>query len=90
VSTVLAETALAATRDPELRETVAEILAGPRAQLATWLDARGVPTPEDTAAVLLAAVHGLLTQGSPAPSGAAAGPVLARVLVSPYRTDTVY
>ncbi|QFZ20031.1 TetR/AcrR family transcriptional regulator [Saccharothrix syringae] len=54
------ETLLAATRDDEVRAAVREVLADFRAELASWLAARGVPTPGETAAVLAAAVDGVL------------------------------
>ncbi|WP_158841624.1 TetR/AcrR family transcriptional regulator [Saccharothrix deserti] len=54
------ETFLAATRNDELRGAVAEILIRFRAVLAAWLAERDVPTPVETAAVLAAAVDGVL------------------------------
>jgi len=54
------ETILAATRDDVLREAVREVLVEFRAELATRLARHGVPAPADTAAVLAAAVDGVL------------------------------
>lgn len=54
------EVYLAATRDPELRDRVAEVFAAYRRRLGRLLDERGVPDPAATAAVLTAALDGLL------------------------------
>lgn len=59
-SRMFVETYLAATRDEALREAVAGVLDDFRAELATWLRAHDVVPPEATAAVLAAAVDGLL------------------------------
>ncbi|MEU7528477.1 TetR family transcriptional regulator [Saccharothrix sp. NPDC042600] len=76
------ETFLAATRDDELRAAVADVLAEFRATLAAWLAERGVPTPAETAAVLAAAVDGVLLHRAldPELSRAVVVPVLGRVL----------
>ncbi|MEJ2852219.1 MULTISPECIES: TetR family transcriptional regulator [unclassified Saccharothrix] len=76
------ETFLAATRNDELRAAVADVLAEFRATLAAWLAQRDVPTPEATAAVLAAAVDGVLLHRAldPELSRAVVVPVLGRVL----------
>ncbi|MFJ6673609.1 TetR/AcrR family transcriptional regulator [Actinosynnema sp. NPDC091369] len=76
------ETFLAATRNDELRHAVGEVLAEFRRTLAEWLASRGVPTPVDTAAVLAAAVDGVLLHRALSPdlSAAVVVPVLGRVL----------
>ncbi|WP_367128167.1 TetR/AcrR family transcriptional regulator [Saccharothrix sp. HUAS TT1] len=76
------ETFLAATRNDELRHAVAEVLVEFRRTLAEWLASRGVPTPEATAAVLAAAVDGVLLHRALSPdlTAGAVVPVLGRVL----------
>ncbi|MGM1061943.1 TetR/AcrR family transcriptional regulator [Saccharothrix sp. Mg75] len=76
------ETLLAATRDDDLRRAVAGVLAEFRAALAAWLAERGVPTPEATAAVLAAAVDGVLLHRALTPdlTRDLVVPVLGRVL----------
>jgi AcrR family transcriptional regulator len=60
---LLAELALAATRDEELRAALAESVAGFRDGLADRLRALGVAAPGPTAAVLVATADGLLLHG---------------------------
>ncbi|MBB5953495.1 AcrR family transcriptional regulator [Saccharothrix tamanrassetensis] len=76
------ETFLAATRNDELRQAVGAVLAEFRQVLASWLASHGVPTPEQTAAVLAAAIDGLLLHRALDPdlSRAFVVPVLGRVL----------
>ncbi|MBP2471593.1 AcrR family transcriptional regulator [Crossiella equi] len=59
-SLLFVEAYLAATRDEELRGELAGAVEEFRQRLADWLRVRGVPAPGDTAAVLAAAVDGLL------------------------------
>jgi AcrR family transcriptional regulator len=82
VSVLFVETYLAATRDPGLRDAVAGVIAEFRVELAGWLGERGVPAPEATAAVLGAAVDGLVLQRAldPTVSAETITPVLARLL----------
>ena len=82
MSVLFVETYLAATRDPELREAVAEVIAEFRTQIATWLGEQEVAAPEATAAVLGAAIDGLVMQRAldPALSAAMVTPVLARMV----------
>ncbi|CCH31527.1 TetR family transcriptional regulator [Actinosynnema sp. NPDC047251] len=54
------ETYLAATRHDDLRQAVGEVLAEFRHTVADWLAAHDVPTPRATAAVLAAALDGVL------------------------------
>ncbi|MFD0204935.1 MULTISPECIES: TetR/AcrR family transcriptional regulator [Saccharothrix] len=76
------ETFLAATRNDQLRHAVAEVLAEFRRTLAAWLASRDVPAPVETAAVLAAAVDGVLLHRALAPdlSADVVVPVLGRVL----------
>lgn len=80
MSLLFIEAYLAATRDEHLRQGIAEVLDGLRVRLATWLGEHGVAEPEGTAAVLAAAVDGLLLHRalSPAPVPVA---VLRRLVV---------
>lgn len=82
VSTVFAETYLAATRDPGLRDAVAGVVADFRDRLASWLRTRGVAAPRDTAAVLAAAVDGVLLHRAldPGMTAATVTPILDRIL----------
>jgi AcrR family transcriptional regulator len=76
------ETFLAATRNDVLRAAVGEVLAEFRRELAEWYAARGVPTPGATAAVVAAAVDGVLLHRAldPGLSRSVVVPVLGRVL----------
>ncbi|MGH3767331.1 MAG: TetR/AcrR family transcriptional regulator [Pseudonocardiaceae bacterium] len=76
MSLLFTEAYLAATRDGHLREGMTEVLIGFRQQLGRWLRERGVPAPEQTAAVVMAALDGLVLQRSLTP-GQAPGPVAA-------------
>ncbi|GAB3738158.1 TetR/AcrR family transcriptional regulator [Amycolatopsis oliviviridis] len=60
MSLLFAEAYLAATRDDTLRQGIRELLADLRARFGAWLAERGVADAEGTAAVLFAAVDGLL------------------------------
>ncbi|MEU4803806.1 TetR family transcriptional regulator [Actinosynnema sp. NPDC023587] len=76
------ETFLAATRNEDLRRAVGDVLAEFRRTIATWLAEHDVPTPEATAAVLAAALDGVMLHRAldPALSRALVAPVLGRVL----------
>ncbi|MFI0863141.1 TetR/AcrR family transcriptional regulator [Streptomyces smyrnaeus] len=80
-SLLFTETYLAAARDEELKDGLAGILAGARDALAGHLSDQGVPQPQETAIVLLAAVDGLMLHRPTSPSltSAAVGPVLRRL-----------
>lgn len=89
VSVLFVETYLAATRDPELRAGVAEVIAQFRTGLAIRLAEFGVAEPESTAAVLGAAMDGLVLQQAldPTLSAAAVRPVIRRTLVTTARQE---
>ncbi|MDN5919426.1 MAG: TetR/AcrR family transcriptional regulator [Pseudonocardia sp.] len=89
VSVLFVETYLAATRDPELRTGVAEVIVQFRAVLATRLAELGVVEPESTAAVLGAAMDGLVLQRAldPKLSADAVRPVIRRTLVTTGRQE---
>ncbi|WP_414940010.1 TetR/AcrR family transcriptional regulator [Amycolatopsis sp. cmx-11-51] len=60
MSLLFAEAYLTATRDEALRQGIQEILTGLRTRFGGWLAERGVADADGTAAVLFAAVDGLL------------------------------
>ncbi|MBG0564563.1 TetR/AcrR family transcriptional regulator [Actinoplanes aureus] len=72
-SVLLVEAYLAATRDDQLREALAGVITDFRRELAERLADHGVPGPETTAAVVAAAVDGVM---------------LHRSLLGPERGDT--
>ena len=72
-SVLLFEAYLAATRDAELRRSLAGVLTEFRRELAERFTDHGVPGPETTAAVVAAAVDGVM---------------LHRALLGPERGDT--
>lgn len=81
-SLLVIETYLAATRDEDLSKAVADVVVHFRRRLAEWLAERDVATPEETAAVLAAAIDGVLLHRALDP-GLTAGmvaPVLRRIL----------
>ncbi len=82
VALLFTETFLAATRDEALREDLRRLLLGFRAALEDHLRRGGVADPGGTAAVLAAAVDGVLLHRSvdPALTASAATPVLLRLL----------
>ncbi|MCZ7417543.1 MULTISPECIES: TetR/AcrR family transcriptional regulator [unclassified Streptomyces] len=81
-SLLCGEAYLAATRDPELCERLAGLLAEARGRFARWLAENGAPTPEATAAVLAAAIDGVMLHRplNPGLTSAHVGPVLRRLL----------
>jgi AcrR family transcriptional regulator len=81
-SLLVTETYLAATRDEELRRAIGDVLAAFRQQLADWLEHHGVSTPRETAAVLAAAVDGVLLHRALSPDMTAetVAPVLRRIV----------
>jgi AcrR family transcriptional regulator len=82
-SLLFAEACLAATRDESLRQVLDQILRGFRYQLAVVFGVHGVAAPEATAAVLSAAVDGVLLHRALNPDDldeATVEPVLHRML----------
>ncbi|MFE0024424.1 TetR/AcrR family transcriptional regulator [Amycolatopsis sp. NPDC059021] len=83
-SVLFMEAYLAATRDEQLRAAIGGVVAGFREQLAEWLGAHEIAAPAETAAVLAAAIDGVLLHRAlnPGITSAAVAPVLRR-LVAP-------
>jgi AcrR family transcriptional regulator len=80
-SLLATETYLAATRDPDLRQALTAVLDDFRRRIGHWLREHGVPEPDDTAAVLAAAVDGVLLHRALSPlSGGAVAAVLHRIV----------
>ncbi|WP_207921429.1 TetR/AcrR family transcriptional regulator [Micromonospora sp. KC721] len=81
-SVLFVEAYLAATRDERLRQALGEMIEQFRRQLADHLAAHAVPDPHATAAVLAAAIDGVLLHRALAagPSGDALAAVLRRLL----------
>lgn len=81
-SVLFIETYLAATRDPALRDAVAEVITDFRTRLADWFGAHGVAEPEATAAVVGGAIDGLVLQRAldPTLTAGTITPVLTRLL----------
>lgn len=88
VSLLFVETYLASTRDRRLRRAVARVVAEFRRQASQWLGEHGVDRPEETAAVLAAAIDGVLLHRALSPDLTAANvaPVLRRML-DPVRKE---
>ncbi|MFD6948656.1 TetR family transcriptional regulator [Nocardiopsis sp. TSRI0078] len=59
-SRLVTETYLAATRDPNLRQAITQVLDQLRQHLTTWLTTANVPDPHATAATLAAALDGIM------------------------------
>ncbi|MGH3798154.1 MAG: TetR/AcrR family transcriptional regulator [Pseudonocardiaceae bacterium] len=76
MSLLFTEAYLAATRDEQLREAMTEVLIGFRQHLGRWFGERGVPAPDETAAVVMAAVDGLVLHRALTP-GQVPGPAAA-------------
>lgn len=89
MSVLFVETYLAATRDPELRAGVADVITQFRARIGARLAELGVAEPEGTAAVLGAAMDGLVLQRAldPTLSAAAVRPVLRRMVATRERQE---
>lgn len=83
MSLLFVETYLAATRDAALHDAVRGVLDTFRSELARTLAARGVAAPEATAAVLAAAIDGVMLHRAldPGFNAQAVAPVLRRTLV---------
>ncbi|MGV9298645.1 TetR/AcrR family transcriptional regulator [Amycolatopsis sp. NPDC003676] len=69
LSVLFVEAYLAARRDDELRDQIGGLLLAFRAQVSRWLAERGVPEPDATTEVLVAAIDGLLLHRGLAPGG---------------------
>ncbi|TNC22996.1 TetR/AcrR family transcriptional regulator [Amycolatopsis alkalitolerans] len=85
MSLLFIEAYLASTRDERLREEIAGLVDGFRQRLSRWLDERGEPAPEATAAVLAAVIDGLVLHrglGAGVDTGAAAA-VLRKLVTDP-------
>ncbi|GAA4909159.1 TetR/AcrR family transcriptional regulator [Streptomonospora salina] len=82
LSLLFTETYLASTRDGALRREIAVLLEEFRGRVGAWLDGHGVAEPDTTAAVLAAAVDGVLLHRAldPGLRGSDIAPVLGRIL----------
>lgn len=60
VSRLFVEGYLAGSRDPELRSRIADVLDAFGRTFGDWLAAHGVAAPQEVAAVLMAAIDGLV------------------------------
>ncbi|GAA0597200.1 TetR/AcrR family transcriptional regulator [Kribbella sandramycini] len=81
MSRLFVETYLAAGRDPELRDRIAGLVTAFRTQITDWLAAHQVADPAASAAILAAAVDGLLLHRSLGPLDDQVGAVLRRVVI---------
>ncbi|MGY1721033.1 TetR/AcrR family transcriptional regulator [Blastococcus sp. SYSU DS0552] len=84
-SLLFLEAYLAATRDADLRAELGRVLDEFRGVLTSWLAAQGAEAPAATAAVLAAAVDGVLLHRAmdPGLTSTAVTPVLRRLLDGP-------
>jgi AcrR family transcriptional regulator len=80
MSLLFVETYLAATRDERLRTQIAGLVADFRTRVADWLTIHQVPEPAETAAVLAAAVDGLLLHRALTPESPSITSVLQRLV----------
>lgn len=87
-SLLVIETYLAASRDETLRTELVGLLEGFRGALARWLAEHGRDDPQGTAAVLAAAIDGVLLHRALDPDLTAqtVSPVLRRILAPDNRT----
>lgn len=83
-SLLFTETYLAATRDETLRTDLSILIAEFRRQLTQWLIERGASNPRNTAAVLAAAIDGVMLHRSLDPdlTSSIVAPVLRRLISS--------
>lgn len=81
-SLLFTETYLAATRDEILRGELIILTAEFRGQLSRWLAAHGGSAPDDTAAVLVAAIDGVILHRAlnPQLTSSAVAPLLRRII----------
>ena len=84
MSVLFVEAYLAGTRDERLRQEFGAVMADLRRQLAERLAAGAVPDPDATAAVLSAAIDGVLLHRAlpPWPDATATAAVLRRLLAT--------
>lgn len=82
-SLLFTETYLAAIRDETLRIELIALVDEFRRKLARWLSEHGADTPDDTAAVLAAAIDGVMLHRTlnPQLTSSAVAPVLHRLVV---------
>lgn len=83
-SLLFLEAYLASTRDLELQRELAKLVAGFTGELTRWLTVHGVPDAEATAAVLAAAVDGVMLHRTLNPhlTAAAVLPLVRRMLLA--------
>jgi len=79
-SLLFTEAYLAATRDAGLHEQLAALVTDFRTRVSDWLAIHQVPEPAATAAVLAAAIDGLLLHRGLGPAGAGTATVLRRLV----------
>lgn len=81
-SLLFVEAYLASTRDEQLRTELSRLLEEFRGHLTSWLEVQGTRAPADTAAVLAAAVDGVMLHRALGPGMTAdvVAPVLRRLL----------
>ncbi len=89
MSLLFIEAYLAATRDQPFRDAIAGVVGEARASLRLRLASRGVPAPDESAAVLLAALDGLLLHRGLGigPEAMAAAAVLRRLATRPQKRE---
>jgi AcrR family transcriptional regulator len=90
-SVLFTETYLAAIRDETLRIELIALVDEFRRKLARWLSEHGVKTPADTAAVLAAAIDGVMLYRvlDPQLTSSSVAPVLRRLVAEgPSRSDS--
>ncbi|GAB1692866.1 TetR/AcrR family transcriptional regulator [Krasilnikovia sp. M28-CT-15] len=84
MSMLFVEAYLAGTRDEQLRQALGAVIAQAREQLAACFAAGGVADPQATAAVVAAAIDGVLLHRAlmPVPGAARVSAVLGRLLTT--------
>ncbi|MET8868075.1 TetR/AcrR family transcriptional regulator [Nonomuraea sp. NPDC004580] len=86
-SLLFVEAYLASTRDDELRERIAALIAGFRQRFGAALERHAVPAPYATAAVLAASVDGLLLHRGLGLTADDTPAVLRRLLTDPAKEE---
>lgn len=82
LSLLFVEAYLAATRDEHLREQLATLVADFQQRVGDWLAVQQVPDPAATAAVLAAAIDGILLHRGLGSTGEGTAGVLRRLVTS--------